>query len=76
MPDIIVTVRVTPKARHRGIKKKDDGTYRVATPKPAEDGKANDDVVDILADFFMVAPSCITLLNGARSRNKIFKIAA
>ena len=76
MPELIITVRVTPKARHRSIIKKDDGTYRVATPKLAEDGKANDDVVDILAEFFMVAPSCVTLMNGARSRNKIFKIVA
>lgn len=66
-------VRVTPGARTEGI---DLSTGRVLVKvrsKP-ESGKATAAVVDMLGQALGVPPSQITLLRGATSREKLFRL--
>lgn len=51
-------------------------TFVIRTPKPPEDGKANKDVVDMLAEHFNLPKSAISILRGATSKKKIIKIMA
>lgn len=71
-----ITVKVNAGAKTRSIVKLADGTYKVRTPIAPEKGKATDDVVDMLADYFGVPRSHVELVSGAYTPLKVFKIMA
>lgn len=56
--------------------RKDDGVYKIRTTSTAEHGRANKDVVDILAEYLGIAKSRIVIHLGHASRRKIIKIMA
>jgi uncharacterized protein (TIGR00251 family) len=74
--DLVVSVRVTPRAKHNEVGDVVNGMLQVRTTAPPADGKANKAVIKLLAGFIGVAPSRIQLLRGAASRNKQFVVTA
>jgi uncharacterized protein YggU (UPF0235/DUF167 family) len=76
MPEYIVEVRVRAGARERSLQTDAAGLIMIKTPVAPEKGKANRDVVDMLADHFKVAKSCVILLRGETGSKKKFKIMA
>jgi hypothetical protein len=74
MREIIIEVKVTPKAKERGLKIGAQGVLHVRTPKPPEGGKANKDVIDMVADHYGVAKSCVTLVSGHTGRKKMLAV--
>ena len=74
--DLIVSVRVTPRAKRNEIGDVVNGLLQIRTTAPPADGKANKAVIKLLAEFVGVAPSRITLFRGAASRNKQFVVTA
>ena len=69
-----ITVGVKTNASKEGVTKVDDMHYTVATHATPEKGRANREVVRLLADFFKVAQSRVTILAGHVSKNKIIEI--
>ncbi len=71
-------VRVTPKAKFERIKKEmtADGEvlYKLYVTAAAEDGKANEAVIKLLAKALGVAKTNLTMTRGQTSRNKIIEI--
>lgn len=63
-------VRVTPGARVEALELGDCALVAKVRAKP-EDGKANVAVIDLVARGLGVAPSRLTLLKGATSRDKL-----
>lgn len=63
-------VRVTPGARVEALELGDASLIAKVRAKP-EDGKANAAVIDLVARGLGVAPSRLTLLKGATSRDKL-----
>jgi uncharacterized protein len=63
-------VRVTPGARVEALELGDTALIAKVRAKP-EDGKANAAVIDLVARGLGVAPSRLTLLKGATSRDKL-----
>lgn len=63
-------VRVTPGARVEALELGDTALIAKVRAKP-EDGKANAAVIDLVARGLGVAPSRLTLLKGATSRDKV-----
>jgi len=49
-------------------------TYKVWVKEPPIDGKANDAIVRVLAEYFVVAKSHIRLVSGQTSKQKTFEI--
>lgn len=74
--DLVVSVRVTPRAKRNEVGAVTNGMLQVRTTAPPADGKANQAVIKLLAEFIGVAPSRITLLRGTASRNKQFVVTA
>ena len=74
--DLIVSVRVTPRAKRNEVGGPVNGMLQVRTTAPPADGKANRAVIKLLSEFIGVAPSRIALLRGATSRNKQFVVTA
>jgi uncharacterized protein (TIGR00251 family) len=51
-----------------------DGSLLVFVREPAIDGKANQAVVKVLADYYKVSKSRVKLISGLTSRQKRFDI--
>lgn len=68
-----IALRVTP---HGGREALDwaDGLLRARVTAPPEDGKANRAVQKLLARALGIAPSRLTLIRGASSRDKVFQV--
>jgi uncharacterized protein YggU (UPF0235/DUF167 family) len=41
---------------------------------PAQDGKANEAVIDLLADYFGIAKSAVKIIRGHSSRHKLLEV--
>lgn len=48
--------------------------YSVAVHAAPADGKANEEIINLLSAHFGLAKSRVSLVSGAASRKKIFKI--
>lgn len=57
-----------------GVVKGEDGTYAVYTKARAVDGRANAAAVKLIAKYFGVPQSRVTLVRGATSRHKVFEV--
>lgn len=71
-------LRVTPRARREDIVREESGrdgaTFRATVFAPPEDGKANAAVQALLAHALGVARTRLTLVRGATSRDKVFRL--
>lgn len=68
--DLVVAIRVIPRASHNVVLGVVDGSLRVRTTAPPADGKANKAVVRLVAKFLGLPPSRIEVLRGLKQRNK------
>jgi uncharacterized protein (TIGR00251 family) len=77
-PDgVSIRLRVQPKARaagFHGVADSGDGPrLRLSVTAPADDGAANRAVVAALATALQLAPSAVSLVHGARGREKTLR---
>lgn len=71
-----VTVRVKPGSKKGPLVQPAlDGSLLVYVREPAVEGRANQALVKILAEYFGVAKSQIRILKGHSSRTKIIKLS-
>jgi uncharacterized protein len=68
-----ITVKVTPHAKTEEVVQQDD-IYLVKVRAAAKEGKANDAVIKLLAAYFKVPKSTVTIKTGITGRNKIVEI--
>ncbi len=69
--EIRIRVKVIPRARTNQISGvMDDGSLKVRLTAPPVDGKANQALIDMLADTLDLPKSNISILSGSHSRNK------
>jgi uncharacterized protein (TIGR00251 family) len=66
-----ISVTVKPNAKSATITKISDREFRATVREPAQDGKANLALVDLLARYFAIPKSTITIVRGHASRRKI-----
>jgi uncharacterized protein (TIGR00251 family) len=65
---------VTPRAGRNEVIKISEGEYKAKVTAPPEKGKANEAVIDLLADFFGVPKSLINIIGGKSAKIKIIDI--
>ncbi len=70
---MIINLRVIPGAK-KNLIKEETGRLKVWINAPAADGKANNQVIELLAEHFQVKKNCIRIIRGVRSREKIVEI--
>lgn len=68
-----INVRVIPRAKLNRVEVQPDGTVRVHTTTAPTDGKATNDVIKMLAEYYDVPKTSIKLIRGATSRDKVFE---
>ena len=71
---MILAVRVTPGAKKNFIKE-EAGVMKVYLTAPPVEGKANEALVEFLADHFGVRKSRIQIIKGLKSRMKTISIS-
>lgn len=71
-----ITVRVLPRSsKNEIIGELSDGTLKIKTTLPPVDGAANTAVVILLAKYFGVKKSAISIVHGHTSKTKIVEIS-
>jgi uncharacterized protein (TIGR00251 family) len=68
--DLLLRLRIQPRASREGIDGVREGRLRVRVSSPPVDGAANDRVIRVLAQVLDVPRSSITLTRGEKSRDK------
>ena len=68
-----ISVKVTPHAKTEEVVLQ-DGMYLVKVKAAAKEGKANDAVIKLVAAYFKVPKSTVTIKTGHTGRNKIVEI--
>jgi uncharacterized protein (TIGR00251 family) len=71
---LVLPVRAQPRARRPGVQGEQRGALRVAVSAPPEDGRANQALVEVLAEALRVKKGQVQLLSGATARDKKFLI--
>jgi uncharacterized protein len=67
---VLFDVTVVPRAGRAGVEKTGDRAYRVRVTSPPEGGRANRDVLRLLAELWGVPPSSLSVVRGETSRRK------
>jgi len=68
-----LTIKVTPNAKKTLIKK-EGNIIKVYLQVPAIEGKANKELIRVLAEYYHVRKSDIEIIKGLKSRNKTISI--
>lgn len=72
---VSVRVRVKPRASKSRVLGEREGELEVAVAAPPVDGKANEELVRVLAEFFDVPKSVVDIARGQSGRSKLVRIA-
>jgi len=72
---MVLKVRVIPKASRNFIKE-ENGYLKVYLTRPAQDGLANKQLLDLLAEYLGVRKYQIRIVRGDKTRNKVIEIDA
>lgn len=66
----VIQVKVKPNARESAIERLADGTYLAQLKSPPVDGKANAELIGLVARHFGCARAAVALKSGGASRTK------
>lgn len=69
-----LALRVTPGARSESVQIGEDGRLLVKVRAKPESGKANEAVLEILAEALGIATSRLHMLRGATGRDKVVRL--
>jgi uncharacterized protein (TIGR00251 family) len=67
---MIIQVKITPNSSENRVISEENGTFKVRVSAPAEDGKANKALIEVLAAHFKLPKRCIIIKSGLTSRLK------
>ncbi len=70
----IITVRVQPKSRQQQLIQISEIEFKARLISAPDKGKANAELLAILADYFGLAPSRLRIIRGETSRTKLIEI--
>ena len=68
-----LNIKVIPNAKHNKLVE-EPGRLKVYLTAPAVEGKANEALIEFLAEYFNVKKNRISIIRGVKSREKIIEI--
>ena len=71
---MLIQVKVKPNARTSSFTRAEDGSFLAQLRSPPVDGKANEELIALVAGHFKVARSAVQLRRGASGRNKFLTV--
>jgi uncharacterized protein (TIGR00251 family) len=69
-----IRVRVKAHARKNEVKQLDVNQFLISVTAPPVEGKANEKVIELLAEYFDRPKRCITIFRGNASKDKIVEV--
>jgi uncharacterized protein (TIGR00251 family) len=70
----IFRIHVKPNSKQQSIQQEEDGSFTIRLKSPPVDGKANEELIRLLATTFDVPKSSIRIKSGAGGRKKLVEI--
>ena len=70
----ILTIKVKPNSKNQSIEEQPDGSLTVHLKSPPVDGKANQELIVLLAKKFKVPKGAIAIKSGLSSRHKLVEV--
>ena len=74
MQSRVIQVRVKPNSRASLLEQKEDGTWLAQIKSPPVDGKANEELLALVAKHFECRKSAVSIKAGASGRVKLVRI--
>jgi hypothetical protein len=71
---MILQVKVKPRSRTSGLEQLPDGTWIARLKSPPVDGKANVELVTLIAERFRCPKASVSIRAGASGRLKIVRV--
>ena len=71
----VITVKIKPNARTSSLVQSTDGTWAAQLKSPPVDGKANEELVALVAGRFRCGKAAVSIKSGAAGRTKRVEIA-
>jgi uncharacterized protein (TIGR00251 family) len=73
---MLLQVKVKPRAKVSSLEQISDGTWVARLKSPPVDGKANAELVALVAERFGCAKAAVSIKSGAAGRTKLVKVDA
>jgi uncharacterized protein len=74
MPPRMLQIKVKPNSRASVLEQKDDGTWLAQIKSPPVEGKANEELLALVAKHFRCRKSDVSIKAGASGRVKLVRI--
>jgi uncharacterized protein (TIGR00251 family) len=74
MPPVTLQVKVKPNARESSLLQGADGVWQARLKSPPVDGKANAELIGLIAERFGCRKADVVIRSGAGGRMKLVKI--
>ncbi len=71
---VVLHVKVKPNSKQQSMVKNEEGTYIIHLKSPPIDGKANQELIKILAKQFNIPKSQVSIKSGLSSKNKLIEL--
>jgi uncharacterized protein (TIGR00251 family) len=71
---ITLRVKVKPNSRVSTLAQSSDGTWQARVKAPPVDGKANEELIALVAEHFKCRKASVTIRAGASGRDKLVKV--
>lgn len=72
--DVLLQVKVKPRSRASGLRREANGGWVATLKSPPVDGRANAELVALVASHFRCPKAAVTLKSGAAGRIKIVRV--
>lgn len=71
---MILRVKVKPNSRSSTLVRESDGSWRAQLKSQPIDGKANAELVALIAEHFQCSKSSVVIKSGASGRTKLVRV--
>jgi uncharacterized protein (TIGR00251 family) len=70
----LIQIKVKPNSRASRLEQQEDGTWLAQLKSPPVDGKANEELIALVAKHFKLRKADVSIKSGASSRTKLIQI--
>ena len=74
MPPRVIQIRVKPNSRVSLLEQRQDGTWHAQIKSPPVDGKANEELIGLVAKHFECRKAEVSIKSGGSGRVKLVRI--
>ncbi len=71
---LVINIKVEPRSLHPGIAGPYGEGLKVKLTSPPVEGRANEELIEILAKEFKISKKDVEIISGKKSKNKIVRL--